>query len=423
VAPGTAGRGHPRDDRAVTLTTWTYAVFLALAVGLRLLVPPRLTAGLLLALSLLFYAWGTPADLVVLLPLIGAVHLIAERATPDRGHAGRWLAAGVLLCVGVLAYDKYLGLAVEALNGASAFLGMPLHWTAPRVDPPLGVSFFVFLLIHYLVEVRRGNVAPIGLGQEALFVLFFPTVVAGPLKRLEGFAPQLREATHPAPADLHEGLSRIVVGLAKKTLVADQIAPLTHSVFQNPDGFGWDRLWLASYGYAVQIYFDFAGYSDMAIGSARVLGFRVPENFDYPYFRTNIAQFWRHWHMTLTGWIMQYVYFPLGGNRRGEIRAVSNRLVAMTLCGLWHGSAFHFAVWGAYHGLLLNLFHLYRRLRARLRPERPGGSNHPAAVLASGLLTFHLVVIGWVFFATDLDRAVSIIGRLLFLTPTGGLAR
>lgn len=400
----------------MTFTTWSYAAFLAVAVGLRFVVPPRLAGSMLLGLSLIFYAWDTPDDLLVLLPFLAAIHFIAGRVPPGRPSSRRWLATGVTLSVGLLAYFKYQGLAVEALNHASWLVGTPLSWVAPRVDPPLGISFFVFLLIHYLVEVHRGNVTRVGVQQESLFVLFFPTVLSGPLKRIENFEPQAESAPRPAADDLHEGLSRLVIGLAKKTLVADQIAPLTQDVFGHPDAFGAGQLWLAAYGYAVQIYFDFAGYSDMAIGSARLLGFRVPENFDYPYFRTNIAEFWRHWHMTLTGWIMQYIYFPLGGNRRGESRTHANRLIAMTLCGLWHGSAFHFAAWGVYHGLLLNLFHLYRRLRTRAFPNRPDGIEHPIARLASGLLTFHLVVIGWLFFAADLPVASSMLGRMLLLT-------
>jgi len=396
--------------------SWTYAAFLTLAVGLRFVVPPRVAALLLLGLSVVFYAWGAPRDLLVLVPLLAAVHFVARRTAPGAERRERWLATGVTACVGILAYYKYQSLGVDAVNYVSAAAGAPLRWVAPQLQAPLGISFFVFLLIHYLVEVHRGNVAPAAVRDEALFIFFFPTVVSGPLKRIESFTPQLRLPARPAAVDLHEGLSRIVIGLSKKTLVADQLAPFTSGVFLQPQTHDWPDLWLAAYGYAVQIYFDFAGYSDMAIGSARVLGFRVPENFDYPYFRTNIAQFWRHWHMTLTGWIMQYIYFPLGGNRRGELRTNGNRFVALALCGLWHGSAFHFAVWGAYHGLLLNLFQLYRRLRARLLPNRPEGWDHPVTRVASGVFTFHLVVIGWVFFAADLSQAVHIIGRMLLLT-------
>lgn len=395
-------------------TTWTYGLLLAIAVLVRFVLPGGAGLLMLLGLSLAFYAWDAPGGLAVLLPLLVAVHFVARQSAPGRPHARRWLTLGVTGCIGLLAYFKYQSLGVDALRAAGAAVGASLELATPNVVAPLGISFFIFLMIHYLVEVHRGNVAPASPRDEALFVAFFPTVVSGPLKRIEDFRAQCHDTTRPAAADLHEGLQRIVVGLSKKILVADQLAPFTRLVFASPDDFARPELWLAAYGYAIQIYFDFAGYSDIAIGSARLLGFRVPENFDYPYFRTNIAQFWRHWHMTLTGWIMQYVYFPLGGNRRGETRTNVNRLVAMTLCGLWHGSAFHFAVWGLYHGILLNLFQAYRRLRARVFPARPDGFDHPVARLASGFLTFHLVVIGWIFFAADLDPALRIIGRMLW---------
>ncbi|MBM4265308.1 MAG: MBOAT family protein [Deltaproteobacteria bacterium] len=400
----------------MTLNSWSYGLLLAVALFASWLVPGWAGTWVLLALSIVFYAWGTPSDLLVLAPLLLAVHAIARRVQPGQPHARRWLGFGVTLLVGSLVYYKYLGLLAEGVVGGAHLLGFDLPLAAPRLQAPLGISFFVFLLIHYLVEVGRGSVQPVGLRDESLFVLFFPTVVSGPLKRIEAFEPQLRAPGRPIPDDLHEGLSRIVIGLAKKMVVADQLAPLCARVFAKPDRYEWVELWLASYGYALQIYFDFSGYSDIAIGSARLLGFRVPENFDYPYFRTNIAQFWRHWHMTLTGWILQYVYIPLGGNRRGEIRSNWNRFAAMALCGLWHGSAFHFAVWGMYHGVLLNLYHAYTRLRARLRPSQPQGSAHPAVRFASGLLTFHAVVVGWVLFAVDLDEALPILGRMLLLT-------
>jgi len=173
-------------------------------------------------------------------------------------------------------------------------------------------------------------------------------------------------------------------------------------------------LWLGVYGYAFQIYFDFAGYSDIAIGSARLFGYRVPENFDWPYLQPNIARFWRGWHMSLTSWITDYVYIPLGGNRRGELRSAGNRLVSMTLCGLWHGAALHFAVWGLYHGLALNAYRFWQAARTRLFGEPVGPANPVVRVLGT-LLTFHVVCIGWVLFVCDLKRAAFIIPRLLGL--------
>jgi alginate O-acetyltransferase complex protein AlgI len=215
-------------------------------------------------------------------------------------------------------------------------------------------------------------------------------------------------------AGVSEGLGRIVVGLAKKMLVADTVAPLCAPVFAQPARYSTPMLWAAVYGYALQIYFDFAGYSDIAIGSARLFGYQVPENFDYPYLQPNIARFWRAWHMSLTSWITDYVYIPLGGNRRGERRAAWNRLVSMTLCGLWHGAALHFAVWGLYHGIALNAYRLWERVRVRMFGSHPGRTRPVVRVLGT-LVTFHVVCIGWVLFVCDVHGAAVIVPRLLGL--------
>src|SRR5262249_13425665 len=180
--------------------------------------------------------------------------------------------------------------------------------------PPLAISFFVFEYVPYLVESFRGSVAPASLPQLGLFIMFFPTLICGPIKRYNRFHPE-EAAARLDPVGIAEGLGRIVVGLAKKTLVADQVAPLCTPILLHPEKFPTIVLWAGVYGYAMQIYFDFAGYSDIAIGSARLFGYQVPENFDYPYLQPNIARFWRAWHMSLTSWITDYVYIPLGGSR------------------------------------------------------------------------------------------------------------
>jgi alginate O-acetyltransferase complex protein AlgI len=183
-------------------------------------------------------------------------------------------------------------------------------------------------------------------------------------------------------------------------------------VLDHPNFYGTLTLWLAVYGYAIQIYADFSGYSDIAIGTARLFGYKVPENFAYPYLQSNIAGFWRSWHMSLTSWITDYVYIPLGGNRRGEARAAWNRLVSMTLCGLWHGAALHFAVWGLYHGIALNAYRLWQRVRPHVLGTRDFGL---AGRLVATAFTFHVVCLGWVLFVCDFQRAAAILPRLVGL--------
>jgi alginate O-acetyltransferase complex protein AlgI len=320
------------------------------------------------------------------------------------------LAVGIAGALGLLAYYKYTGFALETL--ASLGIGTPA-WDLAPVRVPLAISFFVFEYVQYLIELRRGTIAPGRPRDFLLFILFFPTLICGPIKRFGDFQSQIPGlARRPALAEIGRGAERIVIGLAKKLIVADTvgraIAPLWAAPLEQP---GW-VLWLAVYGYAIQILFDFSGYSDIAIGSARLLGFDVPENFDYPYLQPNVARFWRSWHMSLTSWITDYVYVPLGGNRRGALRAQVNRLLAMALVGLWHGAAGHFVLWGIYHGIGLNVHRAYRALRARLGVRADFGLvGHLVAVA----VTFHFVCIGWVLFVVDAATAEGVIARLVGL--------
>jgi alginate O-acetyltransferase complex protein AlgI len=389
--------------------TWVYGLFLAVAVGTYWLVPQRWRPGLLTAYGVYFYWFYYPPQLYVVLVMTFAVFGVAFLVQP--GARGRRLAftLGVGACVGLLGYYKYQWLLRENLQEALGWLGVQVRLDAPHMHAPLGISFFTFEFVHYLVEVYRGTFAPGSLPRFGLFVMFFPTLICGPIKRFQLFDPQEHTRRRLEPTDVHAGLERILFGFAKKSLVADQLAPYTTSVLTHPGLYGSGQLWLAVYGYAVQIYLDFSGYSDIAIGSARLFGYSVPENFDWPYLQPNIARFWRSWHMSLTSWITDYVYIPLGGSRRGELRGYWNRLVSMTLCGLWHGAAIHFAAWGLYHGLALNVFRLWERVRGRARPTGP-----TARTLAT-LVTFHVVCIGWVFFVCDVGQAWVVIGRLLML--------
>jgi alginate O-acetyltransferase complex protein AlgI len=395
-------------------TTWAYAVFLAVAFAAYWLAPARARGAVLIAFGFVFYAWWHPPHVLLIAATIPLVAWLGRRVAPGGGTGRRgWLALGVAACIGVLAFYKYQGFLLEVGRTLLAPAGVAVEAQALEVRPPLGVSFFVFEYVHYLVEASRGTIAPAGTGGLALFIMFFPTLICGPIKRYNRFRPDEAGARFDA-AGVSEGLGRIVVGLAKKTLVADAVAPYCMPILTFPELHGPGMLWLGVYGYAVQIYFDFAGYSDIAIGSARLFGYRVPENFDYPYLQPDIARFWRAWHMSLTSWITDYVYIPLGGNRGGEARAALNRLVSMTLCGLWHGAALHFAVWGLYHGLMLNAYRVWRRVRERVLGPRTAPAGVLSRALAT-LVTFHVVCIGWVLFVCDLRRAAVVIPKLLGL--------
>jgi alginate O-acetyltransferase complex protein AlgI len=390
-------------------TTWVYGLFLLVAVCVHWLCPARWRVPVLTVLGGYFYWYWFPPHLALIVVATLLV-LGVGRAIGGAGGGARrgWLAAGVAACVGGLVYFKYQGLLADLVAPIAG--GAAGERALPR--PPLGISFFVFEYVHYLIEVYRGTFAPATLRDFGLFILFFPTLICGPIKRFGQFAPQEHLVRRLEAADVNAGLERILIGLAKKTLVADAVAPYCGPVLAFPNFYAWWQLWLGVYGYALQIYFDFAGYSDIAIGSARLLGYRVPENFDYPYLQPNIARFWRSWHMSLTSWITDYVYIPLGGNRRGEWRASWNRLASMTLCGLWHGAAPHFAVWGLYHGVALNLYRFWERRRG---PRT--GAPHWLGRAAGTVVTFHVVCIGWVLFVCDLETAWKILPRLLLLRP------
>lgn len=272
----------------------------------------------------------------------------------------------------------------------------PWHWSGAFL--PLGISFFTFEFIHYAVDRYRGKAAAGSAAEYLAFIMFFPTMVAGPIKRYEDFLPKLRLA-EAGSIDLEIGITRILVGLVKKFAVADLMTAFTVHLNRADLALASRAvlpLWLLAYG--IKIYFDFAGYSDIAIGSARLFGIQVPENFDWPYLRCNIAEFWRYWHISLSRWLLDYVFIPLGGSRAARLRIYANLMATMLVSGVWHGAGTNFAVWGLWHGMLLTGHRIWRDLR----PDR---APTAARQVFGGLLTFVMVNIGWAFFCMDLPTA------------------
>lgn len=291
-----------------------------------------------------------------------------------------------------------------------------LFWHDPAHNPfywkdaflPLGISFFTFEFVHYAVD-RYRNKADEGSATEYLaFILFFPTMVAGPIKRYQDFLPKLRSISREWVVDWQRGLTRILTGLVKKFAVADVLTAYTNhlnwmdiSVAQR----AILPLWLFAYG--IKIYADFSAYSDIAIGSARLFGIRVPENFDWPYLRTNITDFWRHWHMSLTNWLIDYIYIPLGGSRGRSGQVYANILVTMLVSGIWHGAGVNFIVWGLVHGVMLVIRRGWRRIR-------PMPATPPLwSQMGSWLLMYVCVNLAWAFFCMDVHTALFFFRRLL----------
>lgn len=393
--------------------TWLYGYFLATVFVVYWALPwPRLRPYWLIVAGIAFYAHWFPPHLVLILGLAVFTFIVGGfiQRSAD-AHKRVPLVVGLTVTLGALAYFKYQPLLYDAYGAFGRHLtgtDVPKHAT---IRPPLAISFFTFEFVHYLVEVYRGNVAA-GFRNFLLFIMFFPTLIAGPIKRYQNFAKYLDFEKRLDWREVGDGLERILFGLSKKLIVADSIARLTAPVWQAPLDHGPGILWLAAYGYAVQIYLDFSGYSDIAIGSAKILGFKVEENFDWPYLRPNIREFWRSWHMSLTSWITDYLYIPLGGNRKGEARTNLNTIVSMSLCGLWHGAALHFVAWGFYHGVAICIQRTYSRWRDRTFPELRTVLPRTRQVVAT-LATFHVVVIGWMYFVLSAETATRVILKML----------
>ena len=336
-------------------------------------------------------------------------------------QGSRWCLLGVAVSVGALGVFKYWNFVTDL--AAAPFPTNPWLWRGAFL--PLGISFFTFEFIHYAVDRYKGRVERGTLGEYLAFIFFFPTMVAGPIKRFQDFVPCLREPSLDWQTDWNRGVTRILVGLVKKVVVADLLTSLTDHLNRR-DIARVSRstllLWLFAYGW--KIYFDFAGYSDIAIGSGRLFGLRVPENFDWPYFRTNIADFWRHWHISLYRWLVDYLFIPLGGSRGTTFFVCRNVSIVMLVSGLWHGAGVNFVVWGAWHGSLLVIHRLYATalkpsatetsldLSVRDRTSSPS-SPHWRRLLFDWGLTYVTVNLGWAFFAMDLPTALGFYRRLL----------
>jgi alginate O-acetyltransferase complex protein AlgI len=317
----------------------------------------------------------------------------------------RWCLFGIVQAVAILFLFKYLSFAVGTWNDVGGLLHLPPLRGIGRLLLPLGISFFTFEFIHFAADTYRGKIQRVPLGDYAAFILFFPSMVAGPIKRFQDFGPKLRAARFDSRLAV-QGVTRILAGLAKKHVLADTFALFAanlngpHLYEATPRQIAG---WILSYG--MQIYFDFSAYSDIAIGSGYLFGIVIPENFDWPYLSRNITEFWRRWHISLSSWIRDYVYIPLGGSRLGERRTAVNLIVAFTISGIWHGAAYNFVVWGLWHGLLLAGHRVWRTRFPRAAAAMPN-----AVAIAC---TFLAVNVGWAFFCMDMPRAVFALSRIV----------
>jgi alginate O-acetyltransferase complex protein AlgI len=398
----------------VLFNSLAYLIFLPVTWVVFWAIPVRRRLEWLLIASYVFYAsWSIPyAAMIFGLVVVNYIFgLILGRAT---GRRRAFLTLFIALDLAVLGIFKYYDFFIGSFAGAAnGLVGTQLDPTLLEWVLPLGISFFTFEFIHYLVDIYRGDVPVHSFTKFHVFSAFFPTQIAGPIKRFQQFVPSLASIGHFDTGLAREGLWLIGRGLIKKVLLGDRIAPwVNEGVRAASDGaIGTTDAWITMLAFALQVYFDFSGYTDIARGSAALFGFRIPINFDMPYLATSLADFWRRWHISLSTWLRDYVYFPLGGSRGRTMTVMRNLLITMVVAGLWHGAAWHYAAFGALWGVGLGVqYALTKRLRLP--------SNAPLAV-GGWIFTMLFYLVSLAFFrCPDLDAA-GVMVRAMFGQGTG----
>ena len=364
-------------------------VFLPAAFCLHLLLPGmRAKNFLLVVASLVFYAYGEPIY-VILLVASSAGNYILARLTGECPKIRKLtMTLAVVINLGLLVIFKYSGFLVETFNSVTG-AGIPV----PQVRMPIGISFFTFQALSYVIDVYRGDASvQKNFGKVLLYISFFPQLIAGPIVKYHDVEAEINNRKQ-TPEEIGKGIRRFIAGLSKKILIANTMGLVADNLFgAAATGITGPGAWLGAVSYMLQIYFDFSGYSDMALGLGMMFGFHFHENFDYPYISASIREFWRRWHMSLSGWFKEYLYIPLGGNRRGKFRTVVNKMIVFVCTGIWHGASFNFLFWGIYHGFFLMLEE-YIPFIGKKGGKLKSFFQHVYALL--------VVCVGFVFFRAD----------------------
>lgn len=365
---------------------------------------------ILIASITFHYRFAGPAGVTPIIILM----IVTYFAALSKKHYLR--IAAIVLCVLALAFYKYSTFLIAQLFGlinqdlATAVLEQAKHSLLPDA-PPLAISFFVFEFVHYLVDVHRGKTPIKSPIDFTLFSIFWPSVVSGPVKRFEQFLPSLVSGCQRInKLDIQIGFMRIITGLIKKLVIADNLTGYIQFWQPQYAHLPLSQRWILFFAISLRILFDFSGYSDIAIGFARMMGIRLPENFNWPYFATSLQEFWQRWHISLSTWIRDYIYIPLGGNRHGNLRKIANGVIAFGLCGLWHGAAWNFIFWGIYHGVGLVMFSNTKSALDKINiTQRIGVLATPIGWAA----TFMFVSVGWLYFFYPVQDATSMLLMLL----------
>ena len=401
--------------------TITFALFFLIVYTASWLLMPRLRLWkwFIIAASYVFYGWW---DWRLVLLLVAATFVnqafgvAVFRARGRRSGAASarfWLTLAVIANLAALGYFKYMDFFAASLDDLLGRVGLGAPLPLLHVVLPVGISFLVFRMLTYVVDIYRGQLEPAATLDYGVYVAFFPYLLAGPIARAREFLPQLRTARDPHTVDAGRAFFLILGGLAKKMLIADYLAThIVNGVFSSPQQYSsWETL-VGIVAYSVQIYCDFSAYSDIAIGIALLLGFELPLNFNAPYTARTIQDFWRRWHITLSSWLRDYLYIPLGGNRKGRRRTALNLILTFLLGGLWHGAGWNFVFWGGMHGVGLALEHARADTRRRRGLPEPGATAGARAL--QRLAVFAFVSLAWVFFRADsIAAAFSVLWRLV----------
>jgi alginate O-acetyltransferase complex protein AlgI len=375
----------------MTFSSITFLIyFLPVFIFIYHLVPHKFKNAVILVSSIYFYSWGGPKFIFVILGTTFLdyflVNIMHQQKT--RSSKNKFLVLSLLLNVGLLFYFKYCNFFIDNIN---ALFGSDIKWL--RVVLPIGISFYTFESLTYVVDVYRGVHKPLkNFWHYQTYILLFPKLIAGPIVRYHDIAGQItdREKNYTAEMKL-SGFLIFCIGLAKKTILANTLGMQADAVFKLPaEQIDTVAAWVGALAYTFQIYFDFSGYSDMAIGLGKIMGFKFPENFKNPYTSASITEFWRRWHITLGTWMKNYLYIPLGGNQVSNLKLYRNLIIVFLLSGFWHGASWNFILWGAYHGLFLVLERLFL-----------GNFYKKAGRFVSVPLTFIIVVTGWVLFRNE----------------------
>jgi alginate O-acetyltransferase complex protein AlgI len=384
-----------------------YLIFLPTVVVLTWALPARFRPLFLLVASYFFYAYWNASFLLLIIGLTAVNYVIGLLQGASLPRRRSWLLLALAADLGALAIFKYLGLMEQSAVRLASILGLPADLPALRLVLPLGLSFFTFEFIHYQVDLYRGDKPVRDPVRFALFPAFFPTQIAGPIKRYQDFDRQVASPPRFSAVLAVDGLQLIGRGLFKKA-IADTLAPTVAVVFAAPAGAHLIDAWVALIAFGLQIYLDFSGYTDIGRGSAQLLGYTVPENFRSPYLATSARDFWRRWHMSLSSWLRDYLYIPLGGSRHGATRTQLNLMVTMALGGLWHGAAWHFVVWGAGHGVALAVNREWQE-----RATRGLGRIAIPALAAWAAIQLTVLLLWSLFRVASLEQGLTLWTRLI----------